>query len=51
MNEKVRNNRYFAGMADFKDSIRYFFQRTLPEIAAELSDRINDRFQRLIPAV
>jgi len=46
MNEKARNNRYFATAKEFRRSIDYFFDVTLPGIGANLNDRINDNFQR-----
>lgn len=47
MNEHVRNNRFFKGAKDFKDSILSFFEQTLPNIAHSLTTRINDNFQML----
>jgi transposase len=47
MNEKARNNVYFKSKRDFKAAIDHFFTATLPEIAGELSSRINDNFQVL----
>ena len=49
MNEYARNNRFFKSAKDFKESIRNFFQNTLPEIGTSLSGRINDNFQKLNP--
>lgn len=50
MNEKVRNNRVFQSAKDFRDSIRGFFEITMPEIAQSLRERINDDFQTIKPA-
>jgi len=47
MNEQVRNNRFFKGAKDFKESISGFFEHILPSIGNELNDRINDNFQTL----
>lgn len=47
MNETVRNNRYFATAKEFREKIRHFFNDTLPELAGNLSCRINDNFQTL----
>ena len=46
MNEKVRNNRYFATAKEFRRSIDNFFDVTLPNIGASLNGRINDNFQK-----
>jgi transposase len=46
MNEKVRNNRYFATAKEFRRNIDNFFDITLPNIGANLNGRINDNFQR-----
>ena len=51
MNEKVRNNKFFKGAKDFKNEINRFFNEILPKIAACLSSRINDNFQRLNQAL
>lgn len=51
MNEHARNNRFFASPKEFRGGIKAFFEKTLPEIAHTLSDRINDNFQRLKPAL
>jgi len=45
MNEKVRNNRYFATAKEFRRKIDDFFDVTLPDIGANLDGRINDNFQ------
>ncbi|MCW7550395.1 IS630 family transposase [Photorhabdus sp. APURE] len=50
MNEQVRNNRYFASAALFRQAIHHFFTEILPELAGSLSRRINDNFQILNPA-
>lgn len=50
MNESVRNNRYFSSAPEFRAEIRRFFSEILPDIAGELSRRVNDNFQRLNPA-
>lgn len=47
MNDMVRNNRYFATAKEFREKIRHFFNDTLPELAGNLSCRINDNFQTL----
>ena len=47
MNEKVRNNQFFSNAKEFRESIRHFFKKILPDIADELNDRINDNFQQL----
>ena len=44
MNERVRNNRYFASSKVFREEIRRFFSDKLPAIAGTLVDRINDNF-------
>ncbi|NHB98865.1 IS630 family transposase [Photorhabdus stackebrandtii] len=50
MNEQVRNNHYFASTTLFKQAIHRFFTEILPELAGNLSCRINDNFQVLNPA-
>ncbi|MGL5335269.1 MAG: IS630 family transposase [Enterovibrio sp.] len=45
MNEKVRNNRYFATAKQFKSAIKLFFEEILPQIGSTLDNRINDNFQ------
>ena len=47
MNEQVRNNRFFKGAKDFKETINGFFDKILPSIRNNLNDRINDNFQSL----
>lgn len=47
MNEKVRNNRYFASPKAFRQEIHHFFRNILPGLAGGLSRRINDNFQTL----
>lgn len=44
MNEKARNNKYFATATEFKKSINEFLDVTWHEIANSLIDRINDNF-------
>jgi transposase len=46
MNEKVRNNRYFADAKSFRSTINLFFDEILPNIGHTLNCRINDHFQR-----
>ena len=50
MNEHARNNKYFSTAREFRRSLNYFFDSTLPTIGASLSSRINDNFQKLSPA-
>lgn len=47
MNECVRNNRFFQSAAEFRKAIMDFFDITWPQIASNMVDRINDRFQTL----
>ena len=47
MNEKVRNNQFFHSTKEFRKSIERFFKEILPDIANDLSSRINDNFQVL----
>lgn len=47
MNEYARNNKYFAKPKDFRKAIKHFLEKTLPEIGASLTSRINDNFQML----
>jgi len=49
MNEYARNNRFFKCAKEFRRSIWDFFEKTWPEIALDMTDRINDNFQRLKP--
>lgn len=49
MNEKVRNNRYFATTKDFRQQIQHFIRTILPDIGSTLDSRINDKFQRFYP--
>jgi transposase len=51
MNEYVRNNVFFKSAQEFKQAILDFFQITWPQIAASMTDRINDNFQRLKSSV
>ena len=48
-NERVRNNVVFKTCAEFKDKIHTFFNSTWDTISSELTDRINDNFQKLKP--
>ena len=50
MNERARNDVYFANKRDFVNAIKQFFNQTLPEIADDLRSRLTDNFQRLKPA-
>ena len=50
MNEKVRNNRYFASAKEFQQTIDEFFTIILPNIGHTLNSRINDNFQVLTRA-
>lgn len=47
MNEKARNNKYFATAAEFRRSVNEFLNTTWDEIAKDLTDRINDNFNVL----
>lgn len=47
MNEKVRNNQYFATKKEFRTTILNFFANTVHEIKDELALRITDNFQVL----
>ena len=47
MNEHARNNKYFQTAKEFRQSIRHFFDVTLPEIADSINTRITDNFQLL----
>lgn len=49
MNEHARNNKVFDSFADFKTKIRTFFTSTWDTISSDLTDRINDNFQKLKP--
>ncbi len=51
MNENVRNNRVFKSTKEFGQAIMGFFKDTWPKICWSMTDRINDNFQRLNPAV
>jgi AraC family transcriptional activator of pobA len=48
MNEKVRNNRYFATTKEFRRNIDNFFHITLPNIGANLNGRINENFPTVV---
>ena len=45
MNEKARNNQFFATKSCFLNAIDTFFYETVPKITQELSTRITDNFQ------
>jgi len=45
MNEHVRNNKFFARPAEFRDSITNFFAKIWPTISLSMASRINDNFQ------
>ena len=47
MNEYVQNNRFFHTAKEFRQSILDFFEKTWPKIAPQMTDRINDTFQRI----
>lgn len=47
MNEHARNNKFFNTPTEFRQGIKNFFQKTLPQIASDLQSRINDNFQKL----
>jgi transposase len=47
MNEKARNNRYFATKSCFIKAIDNFLYTTIPKTAQDLYTRINDNFQML----
>ncbi len=47
MNEHVRNNQFFESAKDFREKIMNFFQTTWPQIADQMTSRINDNFQTL----
>jgi len=49
MNEHARNNRYFESAKEFRQSIRDFFDVTLPDITDSLNSRVNDNFQTFDP--
>ncbi|CDG93423.1 transposase (fragment) [Xenorhabdus bovienii str. feltiae Florida] len=49
-NEQVRNNIYFSEAKTFRETLHHFFHVTLPEKAKELTTRLTDNFQTLIPA-
>lgn len=51
MNEHVRNNKVFDSFTEFKAKIRTFFSSTWNTILPDLTDRINDNFQKLKPVV
>jgi hypothetical protein len=45
MNEKVRNNQYYATAKAFRRNIDKFSDAILPKIGANSNGRINDNFQ------
>ena len=47
MNERVRNNRYFHSVQQFKTAVMDFFDKTRDKIVPSMVDRINDNFQIL----
>lgn len=49
MNERIRNNRFFKSAKEFRETIAHFFEKTLPNIAPTLRDRINDNFEIINP--
>lgn len=44
MNEEIRNNVFFKTAKEFKEKIRWFFDKRLPELLPTLRSRINDNF-------
>lgn len=50
MNEQVRNNRFFPSAKEFREAIMRFFNVTWNTIAAHMTDRVNDSFQRISTA-
>jgi transposase len=49
MNEKVRNNVFFASAKEFRETISNFFEHEINKIAPFLRGRINDNFQTIKP--
>lgn len=49
MNERVRNNVFFASAQDFRSAISDFFEIQWPTIAKSMQSRINDNFQTIKP--
>ena len=47
MNEYVRDNQFFQSAKEFRDKIMEFFNITWPQIADQMTSRINDNFQIL----
>lgn len=45
MNEHVRNNQFFNSAKDFRKAVMDFFNVTWPQIATQMTSRINDNFQ------
>ena len=50
MNERVRNNKYFATAKKFRQGINHFFEEVMSKIGDSLNTRNNDNFQRFDPA-
>jgi transposase len=50
MNEHVRNNVFFKSAKEFREAILTFFEKTWPQIAQSMKNRINDNFQIIKPA-
>ncbi|MBD2790377.1 transposase, partial [Xenorhabdus sp. DI] len=49
-NEQIRNNVYFPDAKTFRETFHHFFHVTFPEKIQELTTRLTDNFQTLIPA-
>ncbi|PHM53515.1 transposase [Xenorhabdus hominickii] len=49
-NEQIRNKVYFPDAKTFRETFHHFFHATLPEKVQELTTRLTDNFQTLIPA-
>ena len=47
MNEKCRNNRYFASAQEFRSAINNFFDKQWKKMQCSMRNRINDNFQVL----
>ena len=47
MNEKCRNNRYFASAQEFRSTINDFFDKQWQKMQCSMRNRINDNFQVL----
>ena len=50
MNERVRNNKYFATAKEFRQGINHFFEEVMPKVGDSLNTSINDNFQQFYPA-